>query len=170
MNLKLLNQLRDSLRFHVLKGATMKNTAFRKVTSFSPVELAASISHPEDGDKRFLRRVSKFIQHGRRQNTKDTSNLFHYKIHNKIRKIRSSVCNKGYWKYYTRLCVNKLTEWRKILLENLVLGVLSQVVIKSPLLCILSVINYICPSVYKHRRNKHCLYNFYRCTVHFWYL
>jgi len=73
MNLKLLNQLGDRLRFHILISATMKNNAFRQVTSCSPVELAASISHPEDGDKSFLRRVGKFIQQGRRQNTEDTS-------------------------------------------------------------------------------------------------
>jgi hypothetical protein len=67
INLKLLNQLHDSLRFHVLKSATMKNTFFRQVTSCSRVdmtenekELAASISHPEDGDKSFLRTVGKF--------------------------------------------------------------------------------------------------------------
>jgi len=96
MNLKLLNQLRDGLRFHVLIGATMKNTVFRQVTSCSPVELAASVSHPEDRDKSFLRRVGKFVQHGRRQNTEDTSSLFHYKIQNKIRKISSFVCNKEY--------------------------------------------------------------------------
>jgi hypothetical protein len=169
ISLKLLNQLRDRLRFHVLIGATMKNTIFRQVTSCSPAdmteneeELAAYISQTEDGDKSFIRTDGKFIQHGRRQNTVDTSSPFHYKIQNKIRKICSSVCNKEYWKYYTRLCVHKLTTWRKILLENLVLCVLcvlSQVVIKSSLLWIPSVINYICLSVHKHWRNKQYLSN-----------
>ena len=76
ISLKLLNQLRDRLRFHVLIGAITKNAVFWQVTSCSPAEmtengeeLAASISHPEDGDKSFLRTVDKFIQRGRRQNT-----------------------------------------------------------------------------------------------------
>jgi hypothetical protein len=144
----------------------MKNTVFWQVTSCSPVDMteneenhAASISHSEDRDKIFPLTDCKFIQHCRRQYTEETSSLFHYKIQNKMRKICFCVCNKIYWKYYTRLCVNKLTTWRKILLENLVLCVLSQVVIKSPLLWIPPVINYICPSVHKHRRNKHYLSN-----------
>jgi hypothetical protein len=81
----------------------MKNTVFRQVTSCSPVDVtenedehAAPISHPEDGDKSFLRTVGKFIQHGRRQSTEVTSSLLLYKIQNKIRQICSSVCNKEY--------------------------------------------------------------------------
>jgi hypothetical protein len=69
----------------------MKNTVFQQVTSCSPVDMTenkeehtASISHPEDGDKSFLRTVGKFIQQGSRKNTEDTSSLFHYKIQNNM--------------------------------------------------------------------------------------
>jgi len=81
----------------------MKNTVFWQVTSCSPVDMteneenhAASIFHSEDGDRIFLLTDGKFIQHGSRQHTEDTSSLFHYKMQNKIRKICFSVCNKEY--------------------------------------------------------------------------
>ena len=100
VSLKQLNQLRDRLRFHVLIGATMKNTVFLHVTSCSLVyiddekEIAASMSHHEEGANSFLRTDGKFIQQCKRQTPEDTGSLFYFKIQNSIRKVCGLLCNK----------------------------------------------------------------------------